>query len=164
MIHIHTLITRTLTYTHAYTLTDCRENLLLETRYHPGIFTAGKWSCCDHRSKHSQGCRDSFTATQSTEAAQPGFGLQPASHGRGAGGHRGPLPPTPMDEFAPNPPPHSPNSYYHQNCHSQAPGAPHGYEQNELKVPHNQGQRSSHNQRNEPLPPPVPVSVFAHII
>ena len=50
---------------------DCRENVMLQGVYHPGLFTNGKWSCCDHRSKHSQGCCPSFCGSLHQENNSP---------------------------------------------------------------------------------------------
>ena len=33
---------------------------ILQDHYHPGTFTNNRWSCCEHRSKHSQGCKETF--------------------------------------------------------------------------------------------------------
>ena len=127
--------------------------MILQDRYHPGIFS-GKWSCCDHRSKHSQGCRESFILQQQ----QQPIGSPPATSYNGAsamgrGGPRGPLPPTPMQNLAPSPPPHG--SQYLQNSHGPIPNAPRGYESHDLQVPSG---RSSYNSSELP-PPPVPVSI-----
>ena len=53
--------------------------------YHPGPFANGKWSCCDHKSKHSQGCQPAFHVLQQ----QAPVAILP----RGAG--RSPLPTVP---------------------------------------------------------------------
>ena len=71
---------------------DCKENVLLQDRYHPGLFISSKWSCCDHRSKHSQGCAESFATLVQPQR----LSVSPPGVGRGPPG-RGPLPPTPME-------------------------------------------------------------------
>ena len=68
---------------------DCRENVVLQDRFHPGLFNSGKWSCCEHRSKHSQGCKDSFVTQPPAHASQPA---------RSGAVARGPLPPTPFQQ------------------------------------------------------------------
>lgn len=82
----------------------CRENVVLQDRFHPGLFNSGKWSCCEHRSKHSQGCKDSFVTQPPAHASQPA---------RSGAVARGPLPPTPFQQ-EPSPPPPSHVSALHQ--------------------------------------------------
>lgn len=146
----------------------CRENVLLQGVYHPGLFVTGKWSCCEHRSKHSQGCKTSFCGNH--QDALPGSAnhVSPAkasSGGVGAvGGARGPLPPTPMDEVAPNPPPHSTR---YQATHGPNPSTVQSYEHHDPKSSQQEerhrrrggeGERGGVvDERAEPFPPPVPV-------
>ncbi|XP_064404911.1 tyrosine-protein kinase BTK-like [Halichondria panicea] len=128
----------------------CRSNVILQDRFHPGIFT-GKWSCCDHRSKHSQGCRESFILQTQPAAA---VASPPVPSAGGARIPRGPLPPTPAQNLAPSPPPHG----YQQNSHGPPAGAPRGYESHELTThtsPSSVG-RSSYHSPAEPPPPPLP--------
>ena len=33
---------------------------ILQSHYHPGTFSNNRWSCCEHRSKHSHGCKETF--------------------------------------------------------------------------------------------------------
>lgn len=148
---------------------DCRENVLLQSVYHPGLFVNGKWSCCDHRSKHSQGCQASFCGNQQQEHPPTASGPATSyiSSNKPTGGvPRGPLPPTPSNEVAPTPPPHSSASRYHQS-HGTNPDTIQGYEQHELKPP-NERRRGGGGGGGaagggigsgaNPNPPPVPVS------
>lgn len=76
---------------------DCRENGKMQEFYHPGLFSGGKWTCCDHRSKHSCGCQPSFLrndmSLSSSHPVSPTRVVSPSRMGGQA--HRGPLPPTP---------------------------------------------------------------------
>ncbi|XP_065886239.1 tyrosine-protein kinase TXK-like isoform X2 [Dysidea avara] len=44
---------------------------ILQEHFHPGTFTNNRWSCCEHRSKHSQGCKETFVAP-SRSLSSPG--------------------------------------------------------------------------------------------
>ena len=79
-----------------FSLSDCRSNGKLQDFYHPGLFVNSKWSCCDHKSKHSTGCSPAFIKDEhqfSQGAAS--FGSSPT---RGSGNiqHKA-LPPIPPD-------------------------------------------------------------------
>ena len=78
-------------------LTDCRSNGKLQEFFHPGLFVNGKWSCCDHRSKHSTGCSPAFIKDdhQFTASGAAPFSTSPT---RGSGNiqHKA-LPPIPQD-------------------------------------------------------------------
>lgn len=82
-------------------LLDCRTNGKLQEYFHPGLFTNGKWSCCDHRSKHSYGCTPAFIKDDPHFNASPvGGAAVPSSISPTRGGgpnQRKPLPPTPQD-------------------------------------------------------------------
>ncbi len=140
--------------------------MILQDRYHPGVFS-GKWSCCDHRSKHSQGCRESFILQQQPQSAMAVASPPGANGASGGRAVRGPLPPTPMQNLVPSAPPHgaqpSHGSQYTQNTHSPLPTSPRGYESHELSAPSFSsaagGRGSYHNGPAEAPPPPVPVSV-----
>lgn len=144
---------------------DCRENVLLQGVFHPGLFVNGKWSCCEHRSKHSQGCKTSFCGNHQ-DVSPPGSNHVSPTKPSGAGGlgvARGPLPPTPMDEVAPTPPPHSSSSRYH-GTHVPNPNTILSYEHHDLNPSQqDRGRRKGGGGIDEraaqPLPPPVPVSV-----
>ena len=83
---------------------------------------------------------------------------------------RGPLPPTPSDDPAPVPPPHSSRAHgggYHQT-HGPNPNTIQSYEHNEIKQNNRKGPGggagSSIDERGaEPLPPPVPVSMYCNV-
>lgn len=82
-------------------LLDCRTNGKLQEYFHPGLFTNGKWSCCDHRSKHSYGCTPAFIKDDPHFNSSPvGGAVAPLSVSPTRGGgpnQRKPLPPTPQD-------------------------------------------------------------------
>ena len=91
----------------------------------------GKWSCCDHRSKHSQGCTPSFCGTHPRPPSSQNSSCVPSNKSSTTSSiARGPLPPTPAGSVAPTPPPHS--SQYLQN-HGQIPDSIQSYEHNTLK-------------------------------
>lgn len=144
-----------------FNMPDCRENVLLQGVYHPGLFVNGKWSCCEHRSKHSQGCKTSFCGMHQ-DAPPSGNHVSP-TRAAISGNARGPLPPTPVDEVAPSPPPHSSSSRYHET-HTSNPNGIQSYEQHDLDSPQDRngrrGRGGGMNDRSELLPPPVPVSVI----
>lgn len=146
---------------------DCRENVLLQGVYHPGLFVTGKWSCCDHRSKYSQGCTASFCGNHQEAATPTTNHLSPSK--TSAGIARGPLPPTPADGavHAPLPPPHS--SRYHES-HGPNPNTIQSYEHHDLNPAKDKSKRGGggagggvssvvEERSQEPLPPPVPVSI-----
>lgn len=89
-----------------FLLTDCRSNGKLQEFFHPGLFVNNKWSCCDHRSKHSYGCSPAFVKDElqfsSSPPASMGAGPLSTSPTRGGGAiQRKPLPPTPQDNGGP---------------------------------------------------------------
>ena len=69
---------------------DCRSNGKLQEFFHPGLFVNSKWSCCDHRSKHSYGCTRSFVSLEAQSLSNPPTTSVSAFS-------RKPLPPTPLD-------------------------------------------------------------------
>lgn len=147
----------------------CRNNGKVQDFYHPGLFISNKWSCCDHRSKHSYGCTRSFIQ----EESQVNFSLPPSgasapigvnSNGSNYPISRKPLPPTPIDNgglinsskhtrggygvglhFSPPPPAHQMLQMSVSNQHHQ-------------KGNHHISSYSHHNPSgmNELPPPPVP--------
>ena len=152
---------------------DCRENVLLQSVYHPGLFVNSKWSCCDHRSKHSQGCTPSFCGPHGVSLSHNISNVSTSKPS--ASITRAPLPPTPADTLAPLPPPHS--SHYHQN-HGQIPNSIQNYEHHDTNTPKARKGReggggevggsgrggavglANDRSAKAPLPaPPVPVSV-----
>ena len=84
-----------------FLILDCRTNGKLQEYFHPGLFTNGKWSCCDHRSKHSYGCTPAFIKDDPHFNSSPvGGAAAPLSVSPTRGGgpnQRKPLPPTPQD-------------------------------------------------------------------
>lgn len=78
-----------------YNDADCRNNGKIQEFYHPGLFVNSKWTCCDHKSKHSYGCTRSFV---SIENQIPDANVPPPMGG-GIPANRKPLPPTPMDNI-----------------------------------------------------------------
>ncbi|CAI8051711.1 Tyrosine-protein kinase BTK, partial [Geodia barretti] len=140
---------------------NCKNNVLLQEKYHPGLFQNNKWTCCDHRSKHSQGCRDSFTKASSPPPIASGASAAPAYSSRPP---RGPLPSIPLPN-EPTVPPHqnavgggrsSQYSYQHTTPRSTH-SPPH---QNPIPNPSHHSSQSSHQQR-PPAPLPA-VPVFNH--
>lgn len=143
---------------------DCRENAVLQGVYHPGLFVNSKWSCCDHRSKHSQGCTPSFCGSHQDHAA-----TNHVSPVKSSGVARGPLPPTPSDDVAPTPPPHR-----YLQTHGPIPNAIQSYEDHNPNTAQERGTRRKgaggggggggggsnrvEERKPEPIPPPVPVS------
>lgn len=151
------------THTH-FLSADCRENVLLQGVFHPGLFVNGKWSCCEHRSRHSQGCKTSFCGNHQ-DASPPGTNhVSPTKAlAGGVAAARGPLPPTPMDEAAPTPPPHSSSSRYH-GTHIPNPNSIQSYEHHDPdSSQQDRGKRKGGGGIDErgaqPFPPPIPVSV-----
>ena len=156
-----------------HALLDCRDNASLQDQYHPGVFTNSKWSCCDHKSKHSTGCQPTTNFCQQPPnsipplvTSQPPSSLSGRLGGGGGGGggraHRGPLPPTPIDELSPSSsnqlqPPSSRESYF-QNHRGPRPNAPYSYEHHSPQEGPSVGHRSGRNPSPDPAPPPVPVS------
>ena len=152
---------------------DCQDNASLQDQFHPGVFTNSKWSCCDHKSKHSTGCQPTTNFSQPSPNTFPPLitSQPPSSSGRLGGGgggggggraHRGPLPPTPIDELAPSSsnqlqPPSSRESYF-QNHRGPRPNAPYSYEHHDPQGGPPVGHRSGRNPSPDPAPPPVPVS------
>ena len=161
---------------------------MLQSVYHPGLFVNNKWSCCDHRSKHSQGCTPSFCGTN--PSPHNFSNVSPIKNSANIG--RGPLPPTPSDGMSAPPPPssHQHTSHYHGN-HAHIPDSVQGYEHHELNGPSEKPRRGgggggrgglgsssggegmagggagrggraaggiSNDRQSEPLPPPIPVS------
>lgn len=58
---------------------DCSNNTLLQSVYHPGLFTHGRWSCCHHRSKYSLGCTLCFCGNQQEEDISPTMATTPVT-------------------------------------------------------------------------------------
>lgn len=135
--------------------------MLLQGKFHPGLFTNGKWSCCEHRSRHSQGCKTSFCGNH--QDASPATNHVSPIKASGIGVARGPLPPTPVDEIAPTPPPHSSSSRYHET-HAPNPNAIQSYEHHEPNSSQQNRRRGIEDRAPEPLPPPVPVGVCVCVL
>ena len=110
---------------------QCKNNNNLQDMYHPGPFANGKWSCCDHKSKHSQGCQRAFHTLQEE--------LPVSILPRGAG--RSPLPAIPNVDEPDNSQPSVP--LHMKNSLSPSTAAAHRTE--------------ASSRQPLPLPPPVPV-------
>lgn len=150
---------------------DCRENGRIQDFYHPGLFNSGKWSCCDHKSRHSYGCQPSFLRNEPTSSSSSSSFSPPMSPtrlvGGGAGPYRGPLPPTPQSEPAAPPsdsysssqyPPAAAVSSYQQQRSSHNVSS---YQHTNPQLdPRGLPSQSSHAAAEAP-PPPLPVSVSA---
>jgi hypothetical protein len=139
---------------------NCKNNVLLQEKYHPGLFQNNKWTCCDHRSKHSQGCRDSFTKASSPPPIASGASAAPASSSRP---HRGPLPSIPLPS-EPTVPPHQnavgggrSSQYAYQHTTPRSTHSP--PHQNPIPSSHHSSQSSHHQRPQAPLPA---VPVFNH--
>ena len=158
-------------------LLDCQDRSPLQDHYHPGLYTNSKWSCCDHKSKHSTGCQPTTNISLQPPNSTPPLVTSPppsSSSGRLGGGgggraHRGPLPPTPIDELSPSSsnqlqPPSSRESYF-QNHRGPRPNAPYSYEHHDPQDEPSRGHRSGRHPSPDPTPPPVPVSrLYGHSI
>ena len=144
---------------------DCRENGRIQDFYHPGLFSSGKWSCCDHKSKHSYGCQPSFLRNEPTSSSSSSFS-PPVSPtrlvgGGGAGAYRGPLPPTPhvaSSEGYGGSYDHQPPSASYQQQHTSHNVSSYQHTNPQLDTRGGVSSQSSHAVAEAP-PPPAPVSV-----
>lgn len=149
-------------------IVDCRNNGKIQEFYHPGLFVNSKWTCCDHKSKHSYGCTRSFISIEQSDTNV----MPPMGGSAVGGGSRKPLPPTPMDNVQ-----HS-NNFSGPNMgmgggggmgrapnHVGGGGGPpknsqyFGHVPENLKKGNNHiSSYSHHNPGMEPSQPPAPVS------
>lgn len=129
-----------------------------------------KWSCCDHRSKHSKGCTPSFCGTHHGGPSSNNSNI--SQNKPSANIARGPLPPTPADSVVPTPPPHS--SHYHQS-HAHIPDTVQSYEHHDLNSPKEKSKKGgggggrgavglASDHPAELIPPPVPVSCVVAVV
>ena len=149
---------------------DCRNNGKVQDFYHPGLFISNKWSCCDHRSKHSYGCTRSFIQEEPQVNFLPPPSGASAPIGVNSNGSnypisRKPLPPTPIDNGGPiNISKHSRGGYGAGHHFSPPPPAHQMLQMSVSNQHHQKGNHhissySHHNLpgMNELPPPPVPV-------
>lgn len=149
-----------------WSFSDCRENGRIQDFYHPGLFNSGKWSCCDHKSRHSYGCQPSFLRNEptSTSSFSPPISPTRLVGGGGAGPYRGPLPPTPQaassDGYGGShdhyPPSAAVSSYQQQRGSHNVSSYQHTNPQ--LDTRGGASSQPSHVAAEAP-PPPLPVSV-----